>query len=346
MARNTISIKDIARAANVSHPTVSRALRNSPLVNDETARRIQQIAREMGYQPSAVGRSLVTQKTQKIGAVVTNVTDPFIAEVVGVVEEVANNNGYSVLLANSNADPDREMKAVRTMHEQRVDGVMVMASRVGALYIPLLAQLNVPVVLIDNQYPEDFVHSILIDNVAGARDATAHLITQGHRHIAYIGDRYGYQSETERFRGYCQAMVGGDVPALPELITKGDGKAEGGITAMEELLSLPKPPTGVFCYNDMTALGALHTIHSHGLRVPDDISVVGFDDISFASFSNPPLTTIRQPREQMGRRAVEILLDLFAGRKPQENITVRGDLIIRASTGPPHSPVVVTKPQV
>lgn len=330
-----VSIKDIARVAKVSHSTVSRALHNSPLVNSETAVRIQQIAREKGYRPSAVARSLVTRRTKTIGVVVTRIADPFIAEVVNGIEEVANDHGYSVFLANSDANPDREVKVVHSFHERRVDGILVTASRVGALYMPLLAEMRVPTVLINNQHPGEFVHSVMIDNPVASRRATEHLIALGHRRISYIGDQFGFQSDTERFAGYRTALEVADIPFLPELIAHGDGKADGGMLAMEKLLALPEPPTAVFCYNDMSALGGLRAIHARGWRVPDDISVVGFDDLFIASYTSPALTTISQPMRQMGRMAMEILIKLFSGLNYQTNIKVQGELITRESTAPP-----------
>jgi DNA-binding LacI/PurR family transcriptional regulator len=330
-----ISIKDIARVAKVSHSTVSRALHNSPLVSHETAERIRRIAREKGYRPSAIARSLVTRRTKTIGVVVTRIADPFIAEVVNGIEEVANDHGYSVFLANSDANPDREVKVVHSFHERRVDGILVTASRVGALYMPLLDEMRVPTVLINNQHPGEFVHSVMIDNPAASRLATEHLIRLGHRRIAYIGDQFGFQSDTERFAGYRSALEVADVPFLPELIAHGDGKAEGGLQAMEKLLALAKPPTAVFCYNDMSALGALRAIHEQGLRVPEDISVVGFDDLFIASYTRPALTTVNQPMRQMGRMAMEILIKLFAGLNSKTNLKVQGQLIVRESTAAP-----------
>ncbi len=335
----TVSIKDIARIARVSHSTVSRALHNSPLVNRETAERIRRIAEQMGYRPSAVARSLVTRKTKTIGVVVTTISDPFIAEVVSGIEEVANDHGYSVFLANSNADPDREIKVVHSFHERRVDGILVTASRVGALYMDHLNEMKVPIVLINNQHPGEFVHSVMIDNVTASRQATEHLIQLGHRRIAYIGDQFGYQSDTERFAGYRQALERGGLIFQPELVVHGDGRPEGGMRAMERLLALLCWPTAVFCYNDMTALGALRVIRSRGLRVPEDISLVGFDDLFIASYTDPPLTTIRQPKRQMGRLAMELLLKLFAGENPQQTIHVQGELILRDSTAPPRKEI-------
>jgi DNA-binding LacI/PurR family transcriptional regulator len=175
----------------------------------------------------------------------------------------------------------------------------------------------------------------MIDNPAASRQATEHLISLGHRRIAYIGDQFGFQSDTERFAGYRRALEVADIPFLPELITHGDGKAEGGMLAMQKLLALPEPPTAVFCYNDMSALGGLRAIHAHGWRVPQDISVVGFDDLFIASYTSPTLTTISQPMRQMGRMAMETLIRLFSGMNSETNIKVQGQLITRESTAPP-----------
>ncbi len=331
---SSISIKDIAQVAHVSHSTVSRAIHHSPLVNGETGDRIRQIARRMGYRPSAVARSLVTKKTWTIGVVVTTIADPFIAELVSGIEEMANDHGYSVFLANSNADPERELRVVHSFHERRVDGILVTASRVGALYLPHLTELKAPIVLINNQHPGEFAHSVVIDNVTASRAATAHLIQLGHKRIAFIGDRFGFQSDTERYAGYRQALELADLSFSPELVGHGDGNAESGGPVMETLLKLSEPPTAVFCYNDMTALGALRTIQAHGLSVPGDISLVGFDDLFIASYIQPLLTTVRQPRRQMGRMAMEMLLKLFAGEQCNTSIKVNGELIVRESTAP------------
>jgi DNA-binding LacI/PurR family transcriptional regulator len=330
-----LSIKDVAKAARVSHPTVSRALRNSRLVKPETAERIQRIAREMGYRPSAVARNLVTRRTETIGVVVTNIADPFVAGVVAGIEDVANQRGYSVFLANANADPEREVKVVQSFHERRVDGIVVTASRVGALYIPMLARMKVPIVLIDNQHPGEFVHSVMIDNVPASRHATQHLIELGHRRIAYLGDQFGFQSDIDRFSGYRQALQRADLPFLPELVVHGNGSADGGIRAMNTLLALKQRPTAVFCYNDMSALGALRALYDNGLSVAEDLSLVGFDDLPIASYMFPRLTTVRQPKEQMGQMAMESLLKILDGTSAKTNIDVEGELIVRDSSGTP-----------
>jgi len=329
-----ITIKDIARIAKVSHSTVSRALRNSPLANAETAATIRRIAQEQGYAVSAAARSLVTKRTHSIGVVVTSITDPFVGEVFIGIEEVAQARGYSLLLANCHADPTRELRAVRLLREHRVDGILVSSSRVGALYMRLLAKINVPIVLINNEHPGEFIFSVTIDNVKAARDATRHLVDLGHRRIGYIGNQFGLQADTDRFAGYRQVLEEADIGFQPELVTHGNGKPEGGMHGMERLLALPERPTAVFCYDDMGAIGAMRAAREHGMRVPDDLSIVGLDDLFLASYTDPPLTTIQQPKEYMGRLAAEILLDLLSGGKPQSHVTLPGKLIVRQSTAP------------
>jgi len=327
------SIKYIAKLARVSHSTVSRALQNSPLVNAETAETIRRIARESGYRASAVARGLVTKRTQTIGLVVTTVADPFASEVVSGLEQAANDHGYAVFLAESNGEPEREKKVVQALAERRVDGIVVTSSRVGALYLPLLSEMMVPIVLVNNQHPGAFVHSVMIGNVDGSKAAAGHLAGLGHRRIAYLGDQFGYQSDTERFEGYREALDTAGIPFLPELVVHGDGKPPEAMKAMDTLLALPERPTAVCCYNDMSALGAMRSIRLKGLRVPEDISVVGFDDLFLASYTQPPLTTVRQPMRRMGQLAMESLFKLMSGTESEIRIRVDAELIVRESTG-------------
>lgn len=330
------SIKDIARVARVSHSTVSRALQNSPLVNARTAEIIRQIAHESGYRASAVARGLVTKRTLTIGLVVTTIADPFASEVACGIEQAASDLGYSVFLADSNADPNREQQIVQSFAERRVDGIVVTSSRVGALYLPLLSEMGVPIVLVNNQHPGAFVHSVMIGNVAGSRAAANHLIGLGHRRIAYMGDQFGYQSDAERLEGYRQALDEAGIPFHHELVVRGNGKPEEAVRAMETLLALPERPTAVCCYNDMSAVGAMRAIHLAGLRVPEDISVVGFDDLFLSSYTQPRLTTVRQPMRRMGLLAMESLFRLMSGEDSAIRVTVDAELIVRESTAPPN----------
>lgn len=329
-----ISIKDIARVARVSHSTVSRALQNSPLVNARTAARVRRIARERGYVASAVARSLVTKRTNTIGVVVTSIADPFAGEVVSGIEEYAIARNYSVILSACHADPERELRAVRSFCERRVDGIIVMASQLGAQYIPWLAEIQTPLVLINSHHPDEFTYSVRIDNIQGAQVATDHLLGLGHRRVAYLGDEFGLQSNSERLDGYRKSLTRAGIPFDSSLVSNGDGTPLGGLRAMNRLLALAAPPTAVFCYNDRQAIGAMRAIREKGWQVPREVSIVGFDDLFLSSYTDPPLTTIQQPKHEMGSQATQILLELVAGGAPKGRIDA-GRLVIRESTAPP-----------
>jgi DNA-binding LacI/PurR family transcriptional regulator len=328
-----ISIKDIARAARVSHSTVSRALRNSPLVNPKTAARVRRIAKKHHYVASSVARSLVTRRTNTIGVVVTSIADPFAGEVVGGIEEYALEHDYSVILAASHADSERELRTVQSFQERRVDGVLVMASQIGAEYMSSLCEMKAPIVLINSHHRRDFDYSVRIDNAGGGRLATGHLLEIGHRRIAYIGDEFGFQSDAERLQGYREAIESAGLSFGSQWVAYGDGTPAGGFAAMSNLLKMRELPTAVFCYNDREALGAMRCIREAGLRIPNDISVIGFDDLFLSSYTDPPLTTIRQPKHDMGRRATEMLFRLLQGQEPTAEICT-GTLIQRGSTAP------------
>jgi DNA-binding LacI/PurR family transcriptional regulator len=335
-----VSIKDVARTAGVSHSTVSRALADSSLVAPETKRRIQRIAREMGYTPSAIARGLVTRRTATVGLVVTTIADPFIAEVVRGVEEIALDNDYSVILCDCNAEPERELACVRMLQEKRVDGIVITSSRVGRLYVPLLEELGVPLVLINNQQEGDYVYSVRTDNVAGGRLAGEYLLSLGHRHIAYIAGPSSAHSSIERLEGCRSALRerGLDIPA--EWVASGNGRDDGGRAGVDFLLRRSPCPTAIFCYNDMTAIGAMQAVKATDLRVPGDLSIVGYDDIAFAALVDPPLTTVAQSKHALGQRAMDLTLNLL---KEEEAEGQTGDIVLppvlveRASCAPPPS---------
>lgn len=326
--------------AEVSHSTVSRALGNSPLVNAVTKERIQRLALEMGYSPDAQARSLVLGKTQTIGVVVTTITDPFIAEIVQAIESTAHDHGYSVILASSSSRPQREIVAVEMLRSKRVDAVIVISSRVGSLYLPRLERLGVPVVLINNHREQSgpYTFSVSVDNRHGGALATEHLVQLGHRRIAYISGPAGNSDDQDRLAGYRQVLQKAGIVFDPALALPGTGKGSGGECALPWLMALDEPPTAVFCYNDMTAVGLLRAARQHHVSVPHSLSVVGFDNIPFSSYVQPPLSTVAQPMHKMGRRAVEMVLELLSveavtsGTAP--NTLVEGELIIRGSSGP------------
>jgi DNA-binding LacI/PurR family transcriptional regulator len=334
-----VSIRDIAEAANVTPGTVSRALRDRPRVSQETKRRIQRLAAEMGYTPDAQARSLVMGRTQTVGLVVTTMVDPFIGAIVQTIESAAQEQGYTVILTSSDDKPEREMEAVKVLQSRRVDGVIVTSSRVGSLYQEHLDRLRVPVVLINSlvRHTRRYTYSIGVDNHHGGYLATRHLLQRGHRRIAYVSAPGDRSDNAERQRGYRDALNEAGIEADPSLLVHGTGRAGGGQRALPMLLTLDPAPDGVFCYNDVTAMGLIHAAREAGLALPQDLAIVGFDDIPFARFVHPALTTIAQPVAQLGQGAIEMMLALLSDDAPTEqsvtDVQVRGRLVVRASSG-------------
>jgi DNA-binding LacI/PurR family transcriptional regulator len=203
------------------------------------------------------------------------------------------------------------------------------------MYSALLADTNIPIVVVNNPQVGDSTYSVLVDHAAASRSAVRFLVQLGHRRVAYVGDRFGFQSNAARHDGYRQCLEEFGIAYRPEYVVAGASGPEGGTLAMDHLVTLPERPTAVFCYNDMTAVGVLASARRHRLRVPDDLSVVGFDDLLIASYTHPPLTTVRQPTRLIGRVAAEMLLNLLSGSKIEANRRMQCELIVRESTAPP-----------
>jgi DNA-binding LacI/PurR family transcriptional regulator len=332
-----VSIKDIAKAAGVTHSTVSRALRHDRRISVTTSERVCRLAAQMGYTPSAIARSLVTQRTFTVGLVVTSIADPFVPGVVDGVEHTALESGYTTILATSRSEPERELAVVRLLQERRVDGIIITASRVGALYGDALATMHVPVVLVNNQEGGEYLFSVGVDDIAGARMGVAHLLHIGHRRVGFIGCPLRPASHLRRRQGYLEALAEQDLLPNPAWLVEDTGIAddvERGMLGMRHLLSLAEVPTAVFCYNDMTAIGALREIQRSGLCVPEDISLLGFDGIREAELVEPPLTTLCQPRYEMGREAMAMLLSLLDGQAVRDRL-FRPKLVTGGSAAPP-----------
>lgn len=334
-----VSIKDIARVAGVSYSTVSRALNDSPQVNPQTKEHVRRVAAEMGYLPSAVARSLVTRRSQTIGIVVTTITDLFFAEVIHGIEEAAFEHGHSVVLANSREQPQRELQAIRTLLEKRVDGIILVSGcstneqRFGEQV------QETPLVVVNNVHQEHSGYSVEVDNLSGGEIATQYLLDLGHRCIGHISGPLIEWDAVERQQGYERALRSHGLAVDPSLIVRGGKRPVGAIEATKQLLDLPSPPTALFCYNDATALGAIRAIRATGLSVPQDISVVGFDDIDLAAYFEPPLTTVAQPKRKMAEIAVGMILDMVEGRLPVESCVLPSQLVIRESAAAPGRPV-------
>lgn len=335
------SIKDIAKIAGVSHSTVSRALRQSSLISSETTERIRRVAQELGYRPSAAARSLKTNRTNVLGVLVSNIADPYFSELLMGIEDCAQEKDYSLFIASSRHDPDRERKIVQTMMEQRTDGVIICSSSFSTEQGRQLLDHGFPVVVINNQAADNFHFSIYHDDMDGSRQVTRHLIELGHRRIAYMGNAHSGRTNTDRQAGFLSAMVEADLPVPDEYIIAMDvGESRSGFEAMKYFQSLAARPTAVFCFNDLMAIGALNACNAAGITVPGQISIAGFDNISYSEYTIPSLTTFDQPKHSIGREAANLLfslLDMETREWPriQNVVILKGSLLVRNSTGLP-----------
>ena len=332
----SVSIKDIARRAGVSHSTVSRALTESPLVNRDTKQRIQELAREMGYTPSAVARAMSTGRTRTLGLVVTTIADPFVAEVVRGIEETALDGGYNVILCNSAGDPERELAAVRTLRAKWVDALIVTSSWVGGFY-DQLTEIHVPVVLINNQQPGKYTFSVRNDDLLGGRLAGEYLSGLGHTRIAYITGPERAMASQLRLEGCQRALDSAGTAISEEWILAGSGLPAAGEHSVNALLHASSRPTALFCYNDATAMGALRAAKGAGLHIPRDLSILGYDDIAAAPYLDPPLTTVAQAKYSLGQKATEMALALIRGEEDVQDALLQPQLVIRSSCSEPSS---------
>lgn len=337
-----VTIKDIAKQVDVSHSTVSRALHGSPLVAERTAESIRQTALEMGYLPSAAARSLKTNRSQALGVIVSSVEDPFFGEILQGIEEVTQNNGYSLFMAASQHDPQREQAIVQAMSEHRMDGVIICSASFRAEQNRQFLAYGIPIVVVNNQAAEDYYYSIYHDDVDGSRQITRHLIGLGHKRIAYLGNSSSGRTNLDRFTGFKQEMdvAGLSIPSSYVHDVAGSGPVEG-LAGAEYFLGLHDRPTALVCYNDMISIGVLKGLLKAGVRVPKDMSVTGFDNIVFSGFTNPPLTTFDQPKRFIGNEAARLMLELLAApsstdipESPKVR-TLKGNLLIRQSSAPP-----------
>jgi LacI family transcriptional regulator/LacI family repressor for deo operon, udp, cdd, tsx, nupC, and nupG len=328
----SVSIYDIAKKARVAPSTVSRALEDHPRIGAETKKRIQELAKEMGYVPSTVAKSLASNKTWTIGMVLASISDPFMGRVVEGVEQVAIGAGFNVFISTSQNDRQREMAVIEMLQKRRVDGIIVIASHVFDQYPRFFGHSKVPIVIINEQEPWETMHFVTVDDVHAAQVAVEHLLALGHHRVGYVGVTNRPKSNQYRLKGYQSALEASGIALDPALIVTShtsEDHAKRGEASLEPLLAAGA--TAVFCFNDTTAIGLLAACYKRGLCVPDDLSIIGFDDIDIAAYTIPPLTTIRQPRFELGQRAMRMMLNLLNGQEP-ENQIVPGELVVRQTT--------------
>jgi len=333
----SITIKDIATRAGVSTATVSYVINGSRPVSPKLTERVQRAVLELGYAPNAVAQSLRQARTRSIGLLVPDNANPFYAELAKGVEDEAFERGYSVLLCNSNSSPDREARYLELLVAKRVDGLLISPTTSGIDQLaPLLAR-RVPIVAFYRDPGQLPLDSIRVDNARMGYTATSHLIELGHRAIAFIRPA-SKGASAKRVDGYRQALEDAGLGADDRLAPVGDNHFDGGAAAAQDLLDTGLPFTAVVAANDAMALGAMGTLQHAGYRVPDDVSVVGIDDIRLASYAVPPLTTISQPKYEAGRQALGFLVDRLEGADaPPRRILLESRLVTRGSTASPRS---------
>ena len=305
------------------------------MVSDATRRAVLQAAERAEYRPNLLARSLRKQQAHTIVVLVPGLENPFFPEIIRGTESAARERGYSVLLGLTLNDEAVETSYVDLVHNQRADGILILD---GGLKHLLGSDMRflVPSVQVVERLPDVDLPWVGIDDRAASTKAVRHLLDLGHQRIGHIAGLKRYSVTPDRIRGYREALRAAGIAFDPALVAAGDFTLAGGEAAAQKLMALPKPPSALFCGNDTSALGALRHIRSLGLRVPQDVSVVGFDDIQLAATAEPPLTTLRQPRFAIGVAAMTLLLDILAGAPGiQTQLTLPVDMILRESTAPP-----------
>lgn len=331
-----VTIRDVAAAAGVSYQTVSRVINNRPDVAEETRRRVWQIIKELGYQPSAIARGLVSKRTYTLGLINADFGDPFYAEVVIGAEEVAREHGYFFLLSSTQRNQDDEPVYWRLLTEREVEGILFVrpSTEQDSQHIVSLLQRGVPLVTTAYHVPGARLTIVDVDNVDGGIKATRCLIDIGHRRIGMITGPSGWESVKNRTRGYLLALEQADIPYDESLVEHGDWSYASGYEAVRRLLDRGAHFTALFAQNDRMAIGAIRALREAGYRVPDDVAIVGYDDNPVAAYCYPPLTTVRQPAREVGTVAVRQLMELIGNPNAErKEILLPVELVRRASCG-------------
>jgi LacI family transcriptional regulator len=326
-----MKIRDIAKQADVSTATVSHVINNTRFVSNETRQKVQEVIERNGYTPNAHARNLARQRNLTFGLLLSDLSNPFFPELVKSIQECANQKGYEISLANTNYDAGRTVASVQRMLEQRVSGVAVMTSEMDAALAERMAAREIAVVFLDVGQVGPYVSNIVVNYEKGIRAGVEHLLALGHRRIAYISGPQRLKSAQRRLLAFTKTMKKYESEPF---IFEGDFKATGGQQAVVTMLQQKSRPTAIVAANDLMAMGAMRELRQAGLRVPEDVSVVGFDNIMFAELTDPPLTTVALPREEIGRAAVEALLHTVTSEDKQgREYKITPKLMVRESTG-------------
>ena len=327
------TIKDVAREAGVSTATVSRVLNNGEGFSEETRLAVLTAIEALDYKPSRVARNLRVQRTQLLGLILSDIQNPFFTSVIQGVEEVAHQNGYSLILCNSDENPEREQMYLRIMHQENVAG-MILATTVNEGHEAEILCGTIPTVAIDRTIDDLSLDTVVVDSVLGAQEAVSHLLRLGHERIGLINGLQHVNTAKERQEGYVRAHHAAAMQIDPDLIRYGNFKQDSGYTLSLELLSMWNRPTALFVANNLMTLGALNAIHELQLRIPDDVAIVGFDDMPWSASLNPPLTAVAQPHYELGQSAAELLLKHLSGNVGDATkICLKPHLVVRRSCG-------------
>ena len=333
-----VSIRDVAQRAGVSIATVSRAVNHIPTVNPELSRRVWKAIEEVGYLPNTQARALVSGRSRMLGLIVSEITNPFFPELIQEFENLAVAQGYEVLIGSTNYDPARTESLMRRLLQRNVDGVAVMTFGVEEELVKKLVEREFPLVFVDAGPDLPNIRLVKVDYAEGIRQGVQHLAALGHRSIAFISGPLSQRSPTARRDAFVRSMAELGVSVPREYLVEGNHTMEGGIAAMEKLIALQELPTAVMCSNDMTAIGALHALYRTTHRVPEDISVVGFDDIHLAQFILPPLTTVQMSCKDLAAAAVEGLragIERDHPKRARKDWKIPTRLVVRQSSAFP-----------
>jgi LacI family transcriptional regulator len=329
------TMKQVAEKAKVSTTTVSHVINNTRVVSEDARERVLSVIRELRYHPSAVARSLKNDKTHTLGMVIPNNSNPYFAEIIQGIEAESFKLGYNIILCNSYDDPKKQAAYTRVLMEKRIDGLIIVSSGSDEELNQLLADEEIPKVLVDREVPGITADFIEANHEQGGYLATRYLLDLGHRKIACVAGPKTLLPSSDRVHGYWRALKEAGVASRDDFLFHSDFTSQGGYTAFQQLLTLTDRPTAIFASNDLMAIGGLCAAHQAGVTVPDDLSVIGYDDIALASFSTPPLTTVAQPKYEIGVLTAQIMV----GRIRNSALALRREkletyLIIRQSTAP------------
>jgi LacI family transcriptional regulator len=336
MSAPNVTIRDVARHVGVSPMTVSRVINDSALVSPETRRRVESAISELGYVPSRLARGLSAQRTGTLAVIVPDVANPFFTLIVRGAEDVARRAGYRVILCDTRADLGVEREVIEEMIAHRVEGILIApVSDRSREHLRRLARFAVPFVLVDRTVPGVDADAVLGDSAEGGRRLVEHLVSLGHRRIGLIVENDEVSTARDRRRGYEAALRTAGLPLDPALVVEAAVDPDGGYEGMLRLLALDERPTGVFTVNNLVGLGAIEAVRSAGLEVPDDIALVCFDDIEYASRLYPFLTVMEQPAETFGTLSAQLLLERIERRAPERTrvVVLPAEFVVRRSCG-------------